>query len=348
MFFKPLSGKACYISITILKLNSFVQSFEMRGNILIILILLLPCLGCRNSHSTGEKETSVTIASLNGPSSMGLIRLIDSINNAGNRDLIVEIVDEPLQVRKMMLDGSADFAVLPTTMAAILYNKGLRYRLVGIPVWGTLYLIGQDTAITSWSDLKNRRVNVMARGMTPDVLFSYLLDKNGIDPKNDIDLDYSFPTHIDLANAVVAGQAELGVLSEPMVSIVMEKNRNLHIILDLNEEWDKLYGVPLAQTAFLASEKILAADSKIVEEIINAWERSDRWVKSNPDSASVLIARYDILPDNVIAYKSIPRSNLDFKRAHDIRADIEEYLKVFYEMNPDIIGGKMPDENFIY
>ncbi len=43
----------------------------------------------------------------------------------------------------------------------------------------------------------------MARGMTPDVA-QYLLEKNGLDPQQDITLDYSF-SHIDLANLGAAG-----------------------------------------------------------------------------------------------------------------------------------------------
>lgn len=49
-------------------------------------------------------------------------------------------------------------------MAAITYNKGMDYRLVAVPVWGTLYLVGQDTAVTEWENLKGKRVYVMARG----------------------------------------------------------------------------------------------------------------------------------------------------------------------------------------
>jgi len=31
-----------------------------------------------------------------------------------------------------------------------------------------------------------------------------------------------------------------------------------------------------------------------------------------------------------------------------VEEEVREYFDVFYRMNPDIIGGKMPDENFIY
>jgi NitT/TauT family transport system substrate-binding protein len=304
--------------------------------------------GCRNPGKNNDGKIIYKFATLKGPSSMGMIWLIDSLNKTPDANIQIDILNEPIQVRKMVLDGTADFAILPTTMAAILYNKGLKYKLMAIPVWGTLYLFGNDTMISSWEDLKNKRIHVMAKGMTPDVLFRFLLQKNGINPEKDITLDYSFPTHVDLANAVAAGQAELGVISEPLVSLVMHKNKDVHTIFDLNLEWQKLMGIPVAQTSFIGKEDIIRENPQLVEQLILAYGKSTRWVNENPDSAATLIVKYGILPDKKVALQSIPRSNLNFVRANKIQSQIEEYLKVFYDMNPEIIGGKIPDENFIY
>jgi len=305
-------------------------------------------MGCRNPVRNDGDKHSYKIATLKGPSSMGMIKLIDSINNAGNTNIQIDIMNDPIQVRKMMLDGTADFAILPTTMAAILYNKGLDYRLIAIPGWGTLYLVGEDTTINSWNDIRNKRVNVMAKGMTPDVVFRYLLQKNGINPDKDITLDYSFPTHIDLANAIAARQAKLGVIPEPLVSLVMHKNKKLHPIFDLNLEWNKQQSTSIAMTAFLGSNSILKDSPQLAEQLISSYKNSVQWVNQHPDSAATLIVKYGILPDYQVALQSIPRSNLNFVRANKIQTQIDEYLKVFYDMNPDIIGGKIPDENFFY
>jgi len=279
---------------------------------------------------------------------MGMIKLIDSLDRVEEPGIKVQIVNEPIQVRKMMLDGKADFAVLPTTMAAITYNKGLEYKLVAIPVWGTLFLFGKDSTITRWEDLRHKKVHVMARGMTPDVLFQYLLEKNGLDPQQDITLDYSFPTHIDLANAVAAGRAELGVISEPLVSVVIQKNKQVRAIFDLNREWEKIQGSPVAQTALLVKDGIIEKNPRLVESVLDAYERSSRWVNENPDSAAVLIARYEILPNAEVALQAIPGSGLHFVRARKIRSQITDYLQVFYDMNPQIIRDKLPDETFYY
>ena len=158
--------------------------------------------------SCSEKKDSekIKIATLKGPSAIGMVKMIDSLNQVDNPNIEITIHNEPIQVRKLMLENKVDFAILPTTMGAILYNKGLSYKLAAIPVWGTLYLFGNDTTVKTWNDLKGKRINLMAKGMTPDVLFKYLLVQNDIDLSRDVILDYSFPTHIDLANAVAANQ----------------------------------------------------------------------------------------------------------------------------------------------
>ncbi|HPR33600.1 MAG TPA: hypothetical protein PLK12_15980, partial [Prolixibacteraceae bacterium] len=193
-----------------------------------------------------EEHSSFTLVALKGPSSMGMIRLIDSLMQSEETDFRVEIVNEPIQVRKRMLDGSADFVILPTTMAALTYNKGLEYQLIAIPVWGTLYLTGTDTSLFGWNLLKGKKVHSMARGMSPDVVFRHLLNKNGLDTENDVTLDYRFPTHIDLAHAVAAGQAGYAILSEPQLSVAMHRNPDLKPLLNLNEAWMQHHGAPMA------------------------------------------------------------------------------------------------------
>ncbi len=312
-----------------------------------LFILALLVSGCGNRKGGEAGSAKYTIATLKGPSSMGMIRLIDSLNTGSGHTVEAKILNEPLQVRKMMLDGSADFAILPTTMAAIMYNKGLDYRLIAVPVWGTLYLVGSDNSVSCWEDLRGKRVYVMARGMTPDVLFRYLLINNGIDPDKDITPDYSFPTHIDLANAVAAGKAPLAVLSEPLASLVAERNSDIRHIFDLGTEWNRFTDTPMAETAFLGSAEVIGNNPELVESIVSAYALSTEWVNSYPDSAAQLIVKYDILPDPDVARSAIPGSNLRFERAASVEREVMDYLSVFYKLNPDIVGGKLPDEDFI-
>lgn len=312
-----------------------------RNNLLIILVLVV-LYSCNQSVD----KNKIRIATLKGPSAMGMVKMIDSLDQIENANIEITIYNEPIQVRKLMLEGETDFAILPTTMGAILYNKGIPYQLAAIPVWGTLYLFGNDTTIKSWDDLKGKRIHLMAKGMTPDVLFKYLLIQNGIDPENEVILDYSFPSHIDLANAVAAGKAQLGVISEPLVSMVIQKNSAVHPIFDLNIEWQKINTQAIAQTALLVKSDFAKQSPVKLQEILSSYQFSTNWVNENHAEAAELIVKYEILPNIELADSSISRSNLNFIEAKYIKNYISKYLKIFYEMNPDITGGKIPDDNF--
>lgn len=316
--------------------------------IIISYFILFPLLSCQSP----EKETSpILTATIKGPSAMAMIQMIENKPVFGGKfHSKFEIKNDPGQVKAMIMEGIPDFAMLPTTMAALLYNKGQDYILAAIPVWGTLYLFGSDTSINSWEGLKDKRISLMEKGNTPDVLFRFLAKANGIDPEKDITLDYSFPGHIELANAIASGVSPLGVISEPMVSLVQRKNDTLRPIMDLNLEWDKQFGdtIPLAQTALLVKKEFLAQHPEIVEEYLVSLKESIIWVNNNSNEAAGLIRKYEILPDSVAAVNSIPRSNLKFSFSWQEKEGIEQYLKVFYTFNPLIIGGKLPDEEFYY
>ena len=314
----------------------------------LVLFGLIPLFSCRPIET--EKTTVIT-ATLKGPSAIAMIRMIEDQPVLGGKyKTVFEIKNEPDQVKAVIMEGSPEFAVVPTTMAALLYNKGQEYILAAIPVWGTLYLFGSDTSIHNWQSLKGKKVSLMAKGSTPDVLFRYLALANGLDPEKDIMLDYSFPGHIELANAIASEVSELGVISEPLVSLVQKKNMKVQPLMDLNLEWEKQFGdsIPLAQTALLVKKEFLKEHPQLVEEFLSELEKSADWVNNHPNEAASLIKKFDILPDSLTALISIPRCNIKFGSASMEKHGIQEYLKVFYNFNPLITGGKLPDEAFYY
>lgn len=315
---------------------------------LAFLVTLL--ISCQNKKSENNYRI-IRTATLKGPSAMAMIKMIeerpilpDSVHTE------FTIYNEPNQVKAMILNEEIDFALVPSTMGLMLYNKTGKYILAAVPVWGTLYLFGTDTCIHTWSDLKGKKVSLMARGMTPDIMFRYLAEKNGINPDKDLILDYSFPGHIDLANAIIAGVTDIGVISEPLVSLARKKNPMVRSILNFNEEWIKIFGeeVPFAQTALLVNKKLAASSPEIVDQYLAELEKSIFWVNNNKSLASELIVKHHILPDPETAISSIPLCNLNYSQAWEEKEGIKEYFKVFYNFNPLIIGGALPDENFYY
>ena len=322
--------------------NGFDENLKiMRKTILILAFLAVLVLPACNTNT--HNDNRLIIATLRGPSSVGMIKMIDSLSVIAQSDIEICIFNEPMQVRKMMLEGSADFAVLPTTMAALIYNKGVDYQLVGVPIWGTLYLCGIGDTIGSWQQLRGSKVYLMAKGMNPDILFRYLLVRNGLEPYVDVALDYRFPTHIDLANATMAGRAPLSVISEPFLSQALNTNKALHIFLDLSDEWTASEGMPLPETAFVCRS---AVDDSSCAKVVEAYKQSVEWVVAHPDSAALLSAKHGINPDTLALLNSVGRSHFKFMKTTEIKTIVTNYLQVFYNLDPQTIGDQMPDERF--
>lgn len=313
----------------------------------ILLFILCACGGPSGRTGSADVAQTIHIATLKGPSAMGMIKMIDSLSYApSDNDISIKIYTEPMLVRKAMLDGTADFAALPMNMAAVLYNKGLDYSLAAVPVSGSLYLAGSDTSITRWEDLRGRKVHIMAKGMTPDAIFRYLLVQNGLTPDEDVILDYNFPTHTDMASALASGRATLGVISEPYISMVMTKNSLVHPIIDLNREWAKIHGYNITETAFLVKTELIESQSERVQAVLDGYAASISWVNHNQDSAAALMVKFQIISDTSAARISIPQSHLIFRRARNHKDEINAYLRTLFEMSPGLIGGKLPDEAF--
>lgn len=317
----------------------------------LVLGCLLAITACSSPADNKQPQNRcIIIAPIKGPSAISMIKMIEdgSTRDSGYCYNFI-IKDEPNQVKLMVMQQHVDIAVLPGTMAAILYNKGFDYQIMAVPVWGTLYLIGKEP-ITSWEQLKGRRIYMSSKGLTPDVVFRVLLKKHGIDPDKDILLDYSFPHPVELAQAVNANRASLALVSEPHVSIINMQHPSIRPIFDIQYEWSKLFGesVQLIQAAVVIKRSFNEQHPELVARFIKEYRQNIDWIMSHPDSAALLLVKHGLAPDYATAQKVIPRCNVRFVWADSIKNGIESYYAIFNKENPNLIGGKLPDENFYF
>jgi NitT/TauT family transport system substrate-binding protein len=305
-------------------------------------------LGCRSDKHPSNAKTVITIATLNGPSAISMVQMMQDSMVGDSAILKFVVKTEPNLVKPIVLQEQADIAILPTNMASILFNLGAKYKLEGIPVWGTLFVFGEDSLISSWQKLEGKKVYLMGRGMTPDIMFRYLCLCNNLKADKDFFPDYSFPTHLELGNAVTAGKAPIAVLSEPMVTLANSKNPRVRKLLSLEDEWNRVFRdtVPFAQTALLVRNSFAEKHPALVNDFIRKYKASIDWVNKNPSMAAILIVKYKILPDTSIARKTIPGCRLEFKEAWPMQKGINRYLKVFYDFDPAVVGGSLPTADF--
>jgi NitT/TauT family transport system substrate-binding protein len=289
---------------------------------------------------------TIRIGVLNGPSAVSFIQMIDQLPVIDGKKVEIILKSEPMQIQALMMQGKIDFAILPTVMAANLYNKGVKYRMVACPVWGTLYIM-TNTSVRNIDELKNQTVSVFGQGSTSDVLLQRMLKQNKI---NQVRIDYKWSTNNEIAQALQLKKTNFGVVSEPMVSNLIARDSTLHIIakLDCEEFLINTDRNVFVQTSFLVSDRFSKDNPTLVSQVCAAYTNSCNFINEEPEKAAELLVKHKISPNLDLAKRSIPLCNIHYVASFAIEQEITSYLKIFYTFNPKSVGGKMPDSKFIF
>lgn len=302
-----------------------------------IIILLSSC----NSNN----RDYILIAVPEGPSALTMLQMMQDSLYIDNREVRIEFYAEPQKIQAMMMRNKADFAILPTIMASNLYNKGVQYRVLGIPVWGTLHVVTNNPAIEDIRDIKGRRIHLFGQGSTADILIRDLIKKERL--SNTL-LNFDYASNQELANALVSEKIETAVISEPLVSQLITKHTYFRILATLEcEEVTPQGNVNIfTQTSFLVDDAFLKKHPETTGKIAGLYESSCRYANDSSLSASRIAEKYDIL-DTFNALFSIPLCNIDYQPGYVIRDRIFKYLNKIHKINPESTGNAIPDNNFV-
>ena len=237
-------------------------------------------------------------------------------------------------------------AIVPSSLAAQLYNKNMGYKILGTVSWGSLYLVSSEN-ISGLEDLKNKKTGIIGRGQTPDIVFRNILSKNNIDAES-LDLEY-FSSGTELASALAAGKIKTAVLSEPAASILMKKNTDVKMILSLNEEWKKLYsnkyGFP--QATLIAKEGVLKKYPDIAKKLALELEEQNKWLTGEGNKEEFLKTAELSIPAAFLP-EIIKNSNINFLSIKETENYYLEYYKILSDFDVKTIGGKIPDSGIFY
>lgn len=317
---------------------------------LVILLILLVLLVIVNANAKKQGDLAlIRVASLQGPTSIGMIKMIDEKQPISNIPASYEIVKTPDLLVSKLESNEFDIACLPVNLAANMYNKDGEYQLLGVNALNSLYIIGNNSDITDIQGLKGKTINVINKGATPDVLFNYLMSKNGINVDKDITVDYSMQ-QTELAQALIADKVKYAVLPEPFVSQVLSKNPNCKILFDFQNEFNKINGqnVDITQGCIVVNKEFASKNKTIVSEFIKQYIASIQYVNNNLTEAGTLSEKYSLGVTALTAKTAIPRSNIVYISPKDSRTSVDNFLKILYDFSPNSIGNKLPDSSFYY
>lgn len=310
-----------------------------------ISLLVLPLLLL---NSCKDKNTnSIRIGVLQGPSAISFIQMINTPTVIDGKTVEIIIKNDPQQIQALMMRHELDFAVLPTVMAANLYNKGIDYRIIACPVWGTLYIVTNQPNINTLEDISGHSVSVFGQGATPDILLQREIQNKGI---INVKLDYTFSGNNETAQALLQNKTQIAVISEPLVSTLISKNKNIHIVSKLNcEEFFRNSDIDIfAQSAFVVSNRFINNYNDIIPLVRDAYSTSCNFINEQPDEAAKMLVNNKLIADIATAKLALPLCNIRYVGAFAIEREINRYLQIYFDFDPKSIGGKMPTRDFIY
>ena len=310
------------------------------------------------SDAQGDRQTeqeeftpaSYSIAALKGPTAMGLVKLMkdsESGETTGN-EYTFTLAGSADEVTPALIKGELDMACVPANLAAVLYGKTEgAVEVLAVNTLGVLYIVENGESVQSIADLKGQTIVAAGKGSTPEYALRYLLSENGIDPDNDVTIDWK-SEHSECVAALASGQATIALLPQPFVTVAQSKIEGLRMALDLTKEWDALdNGSSLITGVIVARREVVEENPAAANEFLKEYAASVDYVNANTADAAALIGEYGIV-DAAVAEKALPYCNIVCLTGEEMQQKLSGYLQVLADANADSVGGAMPEADFYY
>jgi len=296
------------------------------------------------------EQTTFRIASLKGPTTIGMVKLMnDAEERMVKHDYQFEVYGTADEIVPKLVNGELDVALVPCNLASVLYNKTEgAVQVAAINTLGVIYVVESGDTVQSIEDLAGKTVYSTGKGTTPEFALNYVLNQNGIDPGNDVTIEYKSES-TEIAAMLETADDTIAVLPQPYVTVVQMQNDKVRVALSLTEEWDKVStdssmvtGVVLARKAFIEENPIA------FNEFLEEYSASTDYVNANIEEASVWVEKYGIVAKAPIAAKAIPACNITYIDGEEMKTMVSGYLKVLFDANPQSVGGALPDDEFYF
>ena len=330
--------------------------------LLIILLVLSLCAMTVFSFAACSKKTTtdeITIAVPDGGPALGMSYLMKNYSSISKTKVTYKIVDGANGIKSAVMNGEADVAIMPTNMAAILYNGGVEIQFVGTNSYGLLYMLSNTVAPENFTldALKGQVLHTVGQGGTPEIVLKKVLEGAGVEYEESdtaVAGKVAIKFHAEgttIIGGLKQGNIHFAVLGEPAVSTAIQKvGGNLAIVCDLQEKWKTAANTEASypQTALVAKKSLIESDPYLIKLI--AQYTVDCAKALNEDAApyiAELKAREATVPDTFGA-EGVARTNIKPAFGSTAKADVEAYFNILKNFKAPLIGGKLPDDGFYY
>lgn len=315
-----------------------------------MLILAMTVLSLAGCGKQKEEETTIRLGGLKGPTSMGMVKLLnDAENGESQANIEFTMAGAADELTPKLLKGELDIVAVPANLGAVLYqNTDGAVQFLAVNTLGVLYIVekGEQT-VNGWEDLRGATIYATGKGSTPEYALNYLLEQNGLNPEQDVTIEWKSET-----SEVVALMAEeehsIAMLPQPFVTVAGSQLEDLNVVLDLTAEWEALgNGSQLITAGLIARREFVETYPEQLAEFLKEYEASTEYINANVEEGAALVEKYDIVPA-AVAQKAIPYCNITYIAEEEMKTALEGYFQTLYDQNPESLGGAMPEDDFYY
>lgn len=320
-------------------------------SILLLLTLVLTSCASKEANNKNKKETDfitqtenileqdnskdLVISSMKGPTGMSLVPLKKDGYNISIKGSIEE------QMTAMQKDEAYIF-LIPSNLYAKLQNKDGNLKLLSANVGMALSLVGQHE-INSIEELSGKTIALTGKGAVPEVIIRTLLESYGI--LDEVNLNFvKDPT--EAVPMLLKDENSVALLPEPFATAILIKNENLVKAIDLRESWKEKELPNIITSVIVAKTDIYESKKDEIDAFVKDYQNKIVELVNSPLSSTNLNYGKTIEELGIvkapIAIKAIP--SIEFLGdVHNYKDDLKAFLENILELNPELIGGKLPN-----
>lgn len=290
---------------------------------ILLTIMSLSLFSCGNV----KLENEVTIITPYGTPFLALGGLLNEEN------VKIDAVNGADGIKTALVKGEYDVVVAPINLAAQLYNKGnSKYVIDAVITMNNAYIVtAKENKLDSINDLKNEKISAFGASGIPGNVLKTLYKNNNLD-ESLIDFSLASSSAVYAAYAKNTLEAKYVLMSEPEISKLVVNDKKDIKTLDLTKE----LGIDVPQACILVNPN--SDKQEDIDSLLKIIENNIKSLNKNPekyaDEILPLDRTFEAMTKEVIV-RSIPLTNIVYKKASSFKSEIENILTILGVANPN-------------
>ena len=255
----------------------------------------------------------------------------------------------PDQLRVGFAGGDFILAASPSNVGVNLYNQGIDIKMLNILTNGLNYIFTKDKNIVSLKDLEGKKLIAPFKNDLPDIVFQALCNAHNIN-LNKITIQYVQTPPEATMLFVNKNEFDAVITQEPMASAMqlLAKKNGVAVYrnIDVQKLWEQTFKEcpQIPQAGLIVRESFYVENKDFFEVFHKDLDNAITWILNNQDTAAKFGAKY--LPTPEFGIKAaIPYANFTAKKCSDIAQNLDAFFSIIYQLNPKLLGGKMPPKS---